>query len=70
MNTERVTGKELELERRAKDVSVTALAYAMGVAHSRVSHIEGSRFVTDKAARRYREALATFEDVETSPDAA
>lgn len=66
----RVTGKELELERRALDVKVKDLAAAMGSRSSRVSQIESQRLVTPEMARRYRDALATFATVATSPEAA
>lgn len=59
------TGLDLKLKRVAKRVRVTDLATRMGVGHPRVSHIEGSALVTDDAARRYLDALATFDDVVT-----
>lgn len=62
----RVTGKELELERRSLDVKVSDLATAMGRAPSRVSQIEAQRYVTPRMAQRYREALATFATVATT----
>ncbi len=59
------TGLDLKLKRVAKRVRVTDLAARMGVHHPRISHIEGSAVVTDEAARRYLEALATFDDAVT-----
>lgn len=59
------TGKELQLKRIAMDVDTKDVARAMGVLVSRISHIEGSRKVTDKAAARYLAALATFGTVPT-----
>lgn len=58
-----MTGIDLKLKRVAKRVRVTDLANVMGVTHPRVNHIEGSAIVTDDAARRYLEALDTFDDV-------
>ena len=60
-----MTGLDLKLKRVAKRVRVTDLAVRMGVGHPRVSHIEGSAIVTDEAAQRYLDALATFDDVAT-----
>lgn len=54
------TGLSLKLQRVAADVSSNDLAGAMGVTVSRLSHIEGSRKVTTKAAARYVAALATL----------
>lgn len=59
------TGLDLKLKRVAKRVRVTDLAARMGVQHPRVSHIEGAALVTDDAARKYLDALATFDDVAT-----
>lgn len=61
-----MTGLDLKLRRIAKRVRVMDLAERMGYRnHSRVSHIEASAIVTDEAARRYLDALDTFEDVAT-----
>lgn len=54
------TGLALKVERVAADVSSSDLALAMGVTVSRLSHIEGSRKVTLKAAAKYRAALQTL----------
>lgn len=59
------TGKELELKRRALDVSQGALADAIGVPQSSVSRWERARVVTDKAAARYLRGLATFGTIPT-----
>lgn len=60
-----MTGKELELERRTLDVKVKDLAAAMDRRSSRITQIEGQRYVSPEMARRYREALATFTTVAT-----
>jgi transcriptional regulator with XRE-family HTH domain len=52
------TGEELEALRQAAGLRQADVARRMGVARSRVSLLEGSRRVTDAAARRYLEALA------------
>lgn len=67
-------GKHLKLLRVAMDVSQSALADRIGVPVSSVSRWEGARNVTEKAADRYRVALATFGtiptiDVDESPEA-
>jgi predicted transcriptional regulator len=54
------TGLSLKVRRVAADVSSTDLADAMGVTVSRLSHIEGSRKVTAKAADKYIAALQTL----------
>lgn len=67
----RTTGTDLLLERTRKRVTVSDLARAMGYRnHSRVSQIENSVVVTASIERRYRNALSTFPDVETSTGAA
>lgn len=62
------TGLELRLMRVAADVRVGDLATAMGISSGSLSRIEGSRRVTEKAARRYVTALATFATSQTAPD--
>lgn len=68
------TGKLLELTRRAMDLSTKEVAERMEVPVSRISHLENSRRVTDKAATRYLAALATFGTIPTvivdTPEAA
>lgn len=59
------TGKELQLKRIALDVTATALAARIGVPPSAVSRWETSRRVTEKAANRYLEGLATFGTIPT-----
>ena len=60
----RTSGKQLQLERVARDVRVGELARAMGYRHpSSISQIEAQRLVTTDTARRYRTALATFATV-------
>lgn len=54
------TGLDLKVKRVAADISSTDLALAMGVTISRLSHVEGSRKVTPKAAIKYLDALATL----------
>ena len=55
-----VTGLSLKVKRVTEDISSGDLAEAMGVTVSRLSHIEGSRKVTPKAAAKYLAALATL----------
>lgn len=62
------TGKELQLARIALDVRPGELAERMGVPPSSISRWEGSRRVTDKAAKRYLEALTTFGTIPTAQD--
>jgi len=69
MNSGLTTGLALKLERTARRVRVKELALAMGVSEARVSNIESRDLVTDEAARKYREALATLPTLAT-PDAA
>lgn len=57
------TGLDLKLKRVAADVRAKDLAEAMGVADSRISHIEKSRVVTEEAASRYLAALETLATV-------
>lgn len=57
------------MERVLLDVRTKDLAAAMGTRSSHVSQIESSRYVTDRMAERYREALATFATVATGPAA-
>lgn len=52
------TGGDLEALRRAAGLRQSDVARQMGVARSRVSLLEGSRHVTDAAARRYLAAVA------------
>jgi transcriptional regulator with XRE-family HTH domain len=59
------TGLELKLKRVTKRIRVTDLADRMGVGHPRVSHIESSAVVTTEAARKYLDALATFDNAVT-----
>lgn len=59
-------GIDLKLRRVALRVGVTDLGRAMGVTHSRVSHIETRAVVTPEAASRYLAALATFVDVDST----
>lgn len=54
------TGMDLRLERTRRRVRTTELARVMGVKHSRVSQIEATASVTQRAAARYLAALATF----------
>lgn len=65
-----VTGMELRLERVAADVKAKDLAEAMGTVPSSVSRLERARIVTDKAAQRYRDALARCATVATGRTAA
>ena len=58
-------GIDLKLRRVAKRVRVMDLANRMGVTHPRVSHLESLAIVTDEAAEKYLDALATFDDVAT-----
>lgn len=62
------TGLDLKLERTARRISVKEMALAMGVSAARISNIESRHVVTDRAASRYREALATLPTVTTSQD--
>lgn len=64
------TGLDLKLERTALRVSVKEMALAMGVSAAQISNIESRHVVTDRAAARYREALATLPTVATPTDAA
>jgi transcriptional regulator with XRE-family HTH domain len=59
------TGKQLQLRRIALDVTASDLAAVIGVPPSSVSRWENARRVTDKAAARYLEALATFGTIPT-----
>jgi transcriptional regulator with XRE-family HTH domain len=52
------TGEELERLRRAAGLRQADVAGRMGVTRSRVSLLEGSRRVTDAAARRFLTAVA------------
>lgn len=52
------TGEELEALRQAAGLRQADVARRMGVARSRVSLLEGSRRVTEAAARRYLAAVA------------
>lgn len=61
-----VSGLALKLERTARRLRVRDMAEAMGVSPARISNIESRAIVTDEAARRYREALATLPTVATS----
>lgn len=54
------TGEELEALRQAAGLRQADVARRMGVARSRVSLLEGSRRVTEAAARRYRAAVAAI----------
>lgn len=63
------TGLDLKLERTARRVSVKEMAIAMGVSPARISNIESRHVVTDRAAGRYRAALATLPTVATPRDA-
>jgi transcriptional regulator with XRE-family HTH domain len=65
-----MTGLDLRLRRTAKRVKVIDLARVMDVRHSRVSQIEATAQVTQRAAARYLAALATFPDVESVDRAA
>lgn len=65
-----MTGLDLRLRRTAKRVKVIDLARVMGVKHSRVSQIEGTSRVTQRAAAKYLAALATFPDVDREEHAA
>lgn len=56
-----MTGMDLRLLRISKRVTVTSLATAMGVNHSRVSQIEAQAKVTDKTTTRYLNALYSLE---------
>lgn len=63
------TGAELRLLRTAADVRQVDLAAVMGIQSSGVSAIESRRKVTEKAARRYVTALATFATSTEAPQA-
>lgn len=65
-----MTGLDLKLRRTARRVRVVDLARVMGVKHSRVSQIEGTAKVTQRAAARYLAALATFPDVDSHEERA
>jgi transcriptional regulator with XRE-family HTH domain len=58
-------GIDLKLERTRRRVKVIDLARVMGVQHPRVSQIEGSAVVTQKAAAKYLAALSTFPVVDS-----
>ena len=65
-------GIDLKLRRTAVRVKASDIARLMEVTTSRVSHIESRDEVTDEAARRYLEALATLATVpsQNAPEAA
>jgi transcriptional regulator with XRE-family HTH domain len=54
----RWTGEDLEAARRAAGLRQADVARRMGVPRPRVSLLEGSRRVTDTAARRFLVAVA------------
>jgi transcriptional regulator with XRE-family HTH domain len=56
-------GIDLRLRRVSHRIKVGAIADAMGVSDSRISHIETRDDVTDEAARKYLAALATLTTV-------
>ncbi len=58
MDNKTWTGEDLEAIRRASRVHQSEVARRMGVVRSRVSMLEGSRRVTDSAARRFLDAVA------------
>jgi plasmid maintenance system antidote protein VapI len=58
----RPTGLALQMERRTErpKIQAKAVAHAMGISQSRLSRIENDTApVTERMARRYREALET-----------
>ena len=65
-----MTGLDLRLRRTAQRVKVTDLARVMGVQHSRVSQIESTAHVTQRAAAKYLAALATFPVVDSHEERA
>lgn len=62
---QRTKGLQLKLERIAKRATASDVAAAMGVTPSRISYLESRDVVTDRAAAKYREALATLPTVAT-----
>lgn len=64
------SGLDLKLRRVARRVTVTDLARALGKHRSRVSQIEATAVVTERAAGQYLAALATFPDVESRREVA
>jgi transcriptional regulator with XRE-family HTH domain len=53
-------GLTLKLERVASRLGQAQIAEGMGVSVSRVSKLEAEAFVTDGAARRYRDAIEKY----------
>lgn len=58
-----MTGLQLKLLRTRKRVKAKDLAERMDVRPGRISQIEALAVVSEQAAGRYLEALATFPDV-------
>ena len=65
-----LTGLDLKLRRVGAQLTVKAVAEAMGVHHSRVSRIEREPRVTVDMERRYMKALVTSVSSRTSGKAA
>jgi transcriptional regulator with XRE-family HTH domain len=63
MTAVQTSGLSLKLQRVGQDIKALDLAARMGVSSSTVSRIENSRVVSDKVARQYLDALATFATV-------
>ncbi len=56
-------GEDLAAIRRAAGLRQTDIADRLGVARSRIAHLEGSRAVTVGAARRYIDAVTDLRAV-------
>lgn len=56
------SGIDLKLERVRANVTVTALALAMGLSRQSVHGLERAGQVTSERAAQYRSALARFRD--------
>lgn len=63
------SGLDLKLERTAARVSVKELAARMDVSPARISTIESRAVVTERAAEKYRAALAALPAVAAATDA-
>ncbi len=60
MTTDYITGPDLRLLRRAREVPQTRLARAMGISRTRLQTIEGSARITERMQLRYVAALETL----------
>lgn len=70
MQIQTPSGLDLKLERVAARVTQRAIARAMGVGSTRVSHIEALAVVTPDVVARYRAAIDTCVNERTSGTAA